>query len=411
MQKGIVMKCVKGSVVNLLSGLFLGLMGVTAVYADTDIRVESALGAGGTHTQYSIGLSDCDDLVSVALATDESQVLTRSQFRPSRNEGCEATFSIGVPDFLTPEVVISFLNDSSTYSERYYHEDVLPSISLNEVSISGDAALSQSVNVSLDVADNNDVSFVEFSIKGLRASALRAAGGVVDIASETAFLDESLKLYPSPKNPNAVYASFPLQSLLTADIIAHDSLVLIEATVFDASGNKRHLSKLEYLGQDVNEEVTGFSVSPKKVVFTNLLEAAQIIPTISYTFRGDVPSPGAGQGVTYTSADPAVVLVTESGVIYPLDENIAAPVDIQVSFGGVYQETISVELDVNKELVGLKLKDLDKTNGLLTLAGLNEYFDIPDLIGILRDNKNHLDRHAKKKMTLSFIDYCIATPK
>jgi hypothetical protein len=134
------------------------------------------------------------------------------------------------------------------------------------------------------VHDDTDIQYVGFSATGLRASDLRAAGGIVDIARKNAFAatDGIQKVYPHADDQGLFELVLPVRSELDAAAIAHDGVVLIDIVAVDSSGNQSSLSQISFTGKDVVEEASDLQVNPSQITFTNLLETATLIPSVNF---------------------------------------------------------------------------------------------------------------------------------
>src|SRR5439155_2820972 len=108
---------------------------------------------------------------------------------------------------------------------------------------------------SVHAADDVDISYLRFSVTGLRASDLRAAGGILDAARASAFAttDGTAVLYPTSEGQTTFALPLPVASALSAAEIAHNGVVVADITAVDSSGNEATTSKVAFTGSDVVE--------------------------------------------------------------------------------------------------------------------------------------------------------------
>ncbi|WP_339344829.1 Ig-like domain-containing protein, partial [uncultured Alcanivorax sp.] len=277
---------------------------------------------------------------------------------------------------------------SNSLQESFQIESNAPTLLLSGVGISGEAG-NQRLDVSFTVGDDTDVAYLSIDAAGLRASVLRASGGVVKNAREQAFAETpgGIRVYPDEEGQNDFVLSLPVNSSLEQAAVLSDALVLVEAHVVDSSGNQTSLSEISFVGDDVNEEILGFQVAPASIVFSNPLEEAQLVPSLEFQFRGLTPVPGRGKGVSYQSSDPGAVYVSDSGTIYPLKETPDGPVAITVTYSGQESVVVPVTVDYSKVLEKLKVEGLSE--GLpFVLASLNHAYDMPSLLGVFDDGSS-----------------------
>ncbi len=273
---------------------------------------------------------------------------------------------------------------SQEYAETFLQETRPPELTIESVAIEEEGGI-QYLRAVLAAADDTDLAYLHLSLTGIRASDLRRVGGVVAGARESAFLSTGtpVRLTPNADDQQRFSARLPLTTPLSAEEVRRNALVLVEATAADASGNQTSLGDVRNLGDTVEEGVLGFSVAPSALVFTDMLQSARIIPTVSYEFRGPTPIPGSGQGVSYSSSDPGVVSVGADGLVYPLAENPGHPVTVTVSFPGQASVAIPVSVDFSRHLTRLDYAGRDQ--GPFHLPGLNRYYPLPALEAVFDD--------------------------
>src|SRR5690606_37804372 len=95
---------------------------------------------------------------------------------PDSSTGCRIDFDANGNGFLSPALELFFNNGTSkSYAEIFSAEAVRPEISFDTVAIR-EINGSQYLTVAVNASDNTDISYLEFSVLGLRASDLRRAG-------------------------------------------------------------------------------------------------------------------------------------------------------------------------------------------------------------------------------------------
>ena len=367
---------------------FLLLPAIAYAEPELDIRVSSPLQSNESRVDYVLSVSDCTDLKAVLILDsngEHSMAPTDATRVEGDSQGCEFSFTLEGNDRYNPSVTISHIDGSSeSYSEIFTWESIQPSIAIDRVAISENGG-EQSIALDLTADDNTDLAYLSIRITGIRASDLRRSGGVVQKAKDNAFIDtgESIRIYPTVDNQKSYVFSYPLTTRLSGDEIAHNALAIIEARAVDASGNQNVVSEIRYLGDTVDEKVLGMSVAPERLMFTDVLQFARLIPSLDYEFRGATPVPGLGQGITYTSSDPSSVLVTQDGVVYPLQETGTNPVELSINYPGMDQVVVPVTVNFSRNLVGLNYAGQDE--GPFVLSSLNEFTPLPSLIAKFDD--------------------------
>lgn len=174
---------------RLLAALFaLATQGAFAD-AEFDIRAASPLGSAGSASDYVLAVTDCRQLAEVSIVATAQRLLPIDATRESDvPNSCSFTFRIDGVSALQPAVQLKFADGTQRdYSETFQQERQSPELELTQLAIeSSDGG--QFLVASFDAADDVDLSYVSFTLTGLRASDLRAAGGVVSRAEATAFL-------------------------------------------------------------------------------------------------------------------------------------------------------------------------------------------------------------------------------
>ena len=369
------------------------LLGVAPLLVSAaDIRVSSPLTASADVSSYTARIENCGEALTVkagALGSEQLMPSDSFQLASGGHSYCDVDFTLEGAGRFSPSLVVARLDGSSnSLQESFQIESNAPTLLLSGVGISGEAG-NQRLDVSFTVGDDTDVAYLSIDAAGLRASVLRASGGVVKNAREQAFAETpgGIRVYPDEEGQNDFVLSLPVNSSLEQAAVLSDALVLVEAHVVDSSGNQTSLSEISFVGDDVNEEILGFQVAPASIVFSNPLEEAQLVPSLEFQFRGLTPVPGRGKGVSYQSSDPGAVYVSDSGTIYPLKETPDGPVAITVTYSGQESVVVPVTVDYSKVLEKLKVEGLSE--GLpFVLASLNHAYDMPSLLGVFDDGSS-----------------------
>lgn len=361
-----------------------------AAAASVDIRTSGNLASFSDQSNYILSISDCSNLLSVDVETGlttktlaVSEALRTAEF-PLK---CEFPFSATGSNRYTPSVTL--LNSDQTtlvHQESFQVESTSPTLNFDAISLQlldGQQYLITTVTASDDV----DISYVGFNVNGIKASDLRKAGGVVSKAKESSFASTNgvKRVYPDSENQTTYNLAIPVTNTLDADAIAHDGVVLLDIMVVDSSGNQNSYSTIQFTGSDVKETATDLSVNPAKIIFTNLLETAVVVPSVNFQFRGVTPLPGAASGVSYESSHPDLISVTSTGIVYPLAETTGQTVTITVSYTDLPSVSIPVEVNQSKSLVSLEAKGL-AAGQVFTLESLNKKIPLPEVIAVFDDD-------------------------
>ncbi|MDH5641623.1 MAG: Ig-like domain-containing protein, partial [Nitrospira sp.] len=329
------------------------------------------------------------DLTSIEIAAGafSESFLPSAASRPEEpGLNCSISFSASGPGFLNPQATLYFRDGSNQiHSESFQPESNAPALRYDAVSLSLIDG-QQYLITRVEADDDTDIQYLGFSVTGIRASALRAAGGVVDIARESAFAktDGVRRVYPDQEQQLSYVLSLPVTAILDAQAVAHDGVVLLDVVAVDASNNQTTLSQIAFTGSDVVEKATALQVLPAKIIFTSLLETATIVPSVDFQFRGLTALPGAGNGVSYVSSSPDFVAVTPGGIAYPLQETGSQQVSITVSYPGLPAVAIPVEVNTTKTLLSLDIDGLSG-DGQLVLPRLNEKTPLPAVYAVFDD--------------------------
>ncbi|MEJ2423844.1 MAG: hypothetical protein P8101_05195 [Candidatus Thiodiazotropha sp.] len=353
-----------------------------------DIRTTSPLNDYQTTSNYTLSIADCVELRDIQIVNDgeiSTYLPTESGRNSNHPKGCEFSFQLSGSTRFDPSITATYIDGHSVqYSESFILESAKPSISLENLAINfvdGE----QFLVANLHANDNTDLSYVSVRLTGIRASDLRSSGGVIQKAKENAFLDavDAVRIYPESDEQTNFQFAIKIQKPLSQSEIARNALAIVEGRAVDSSGNQHVISDIRYLGESVEEQINGFSAYPEHMLFTDILQSARIIPSVDYEFRGLTAIPGIGQGVSYSSSDPSSVIVTQDGIVYPVQETAGSSVDIVVSFPGQESVVIPVTVDFNRNLVGLEYEGHEL--GPFELPRLNRFFELPPLVAVFDD--------------------------
>lgn len=367
--------------------------GGAAAPVTLDIHTVVPLRDNPSAASYELSISDCSRLVAldVDLGGSTRTLGTSDLSRvPGGSTACTARFDLSGARLLQPAVTLHF-NDGTTqpYSEAFSVEQLAPELTFEGVALTNVGG-EQHLNVTVTAHDNVDLSSVTFDVTGLKASDLRAVGGVVEAAKSSAFakLFAPAQVRPTRDGQVEFSVSIPVSTQLTADQIAHDGVVMAEVAALDASGNETRLSRIAFTGGDVKEEVQGLHANPSRIIFTSLLESATVVPTVDFQFRGPTALRGIGTGVTYESSHPNLVAVSRAGVVTPVAETGATQVRITIGYPGASSVQIPVEVNQSKHLT--RLETGDPGSDALALQRLNTWYTLPPVFGVFDDGSRLL---------------------
>src|SRR5690606_7932952 len=140
-----------------------------------------------THAQYEIRISDCTRLQSLAVSSGGSQTVFDSDELTAESNG--ACFARYLANGNAGSIAATAQFDDGVslhHQESFHFENQPPTIEVTRVGVTGGVG-EQRLVVELAAADDVDLSHLEVEAVGLRASDLRAVGGVVAKARERAF--------------------------------------------------------------------------------------------------------------------------------------------------------------------------------------------------------------------------------
>lgn len=381
------------------AGCKLGFLGRLSIFfwcffalsarAGVDIRVSSPLTPSITTPSYTLSVGNCSSAATIqAGAQSQLQLFSVADARRDLQspDTCLIDFSLSGSGALSPVAHIVMVDGAvKDHSELFTYDDEAPRIEFKSTAIvpGGDK---QNLVVTLEASDNTDVQYVGFNVSGLRASDIRAAGGVLAEAKRKAFAktDHIIRVYPDVDGQQDYVLSLPIDSALSNEAIAQDVIVLIDAFVVDSSGNQATISKVAFTGDSIQEQAKALLLSNNKIVINNILQTPVLRPAVDFQFRGVVDLSGPGNGITYTSSHPDVVGVTAGGVIYALKETTNVEPHITVSYAGLDSIDVPVEVDFSKTLTSIGLKGF-APGQVFELSQLNTFFPLPELEGVFND--------------------------
>src|SRR5262249_38353556 len=128
----------------------------------------------------------------------------------------------------------------------------------------------------------------------------------------------------------------------------------------DAFGRAVHGSAVEFTSASAFDSATGITASPSSLLLSHGYgQRAQLSVTGQFTLGGNVSLTGAGQGVTYSSADASVALVGSDGVVVARSNG---ETDVTVSYLS-FSQTVHVIVDSSAQLSSLAILPLAPSIG------------------------------------------------
>jgi len=383
----------KGILLRALAATGVGsllLFSANIAFADIDIRTASPLKSATNEARYFASISNCSTLASIQAGTNsELQLFSSDAVQPNLTVpgSCTIAFSSLAIDKLQPVVNITRIDGSvEQHTESFLSDDdVAPILSFDSVSIIDDNG-KQILVVKATAQDDTDITYVGFDVTGLRASEIRAAGGVIAEARKHSFASTKgiVRVYPSRDDQQSFSINVPLTTPLSADAIALDAIVLADIVVVDASGNQRAISKIAFTGDDIQETALSLNVSATTIVINNALQVPVITPSVNFQFRGLVNLSGPGNGIRYESSHPDLIGITQGGVVFALEETGSELVTISLRYQNLPVIEIPVIADFTKQIVGIEFVGVSSGSPFV-LPRLNTYYPLPELQGVFDD--------------------------
>ena len=284
-----------------------------------DIRVENTAALLSNDIEYVVTIGSCSTVSSlrVGSASNLTSVAVQDLSSSASSDSCSFGFNLNGAERFEPLVEISRADGSSEQvSESFALDQNSPNFEFSGVEIVAGANGSQNLQVNVIASDDTDIAFLSFNVVGISASDLRSSGGVISEAKSRAFAitNSATRVYPNETNQEQFTFSLPLNRNLTAEEIAFDAVILVDAEALDASGNRSSFSQVAFTGDSIQEQANELVVSSTGIVINNALQTPVIIPSVDFQFRGLVALPGLGNGVSYRSTRPDLVGVTPSGL-------------------------------------------------------------------------------------------------
>ncbi len=336
-----------------------------------DIRANQVITNALQDVRYRVSVQDCTQLAAVSV-NSQSLELANALRAPDESLRCEFDVLLSGSERFAPSVSATDIQGQSyTHSETFSVDQNRPTLEFDAVSITG-TSQDQWLELHLSVSDDVDVSKVKAQLLGIRASVLAEAGGVVDVAARSAFAnsDGYTTVVPYADDQTQFVVRVPVTEALSAAEIRRDGVVLMDVQAIDASGNIASFNRIAFTGDDVQENILGVRVEPSEIVLTNALERRRLTTIVDFEFRGEVRLNTQTSGLSYQSQDPAKVLVTDEGAIYPLQET-DTPVNVLVQYADAAAVSVPVTVDYSKLLTALV--PLQTTTHL---PSLNQYHDL-----------------------------------
>ncbi|WP_042143167.1 Ig-like domain-containing protein, partial [Pseudoalteromonas sp. '520P1 No. 412'] len=372
--------------------LILGLLILSHVALSEpnfDIRISGKLTTNNLHS-YVLTIDDCTSISFVETEIEGKALLLQSSVNQSSFVGCEFTIPVSSGTPFTPHAKITLKNGTQlNYTETFEIESNAPVFEYKGLSIN-DNDNAQSISVQFDSSDDIDIQYVAVDIVGFKASSLKNVGGIIDEVKPLAFANSQgyKRIFPKMDNQTGFILDIPLITSLTKNQIASDGLVLIDAYVVDSSGNKTAFSSIETTGGEIEEKAISWTSQPSNIVITDVLQSISITPIINFEFRGEVEMIGSGRGVTYTSLDPEQIFISDSGVIYVDSEIENIDSKVILSYPGLPDLQINVQVDLSKELKSLQFKGFSDEK--LIIPSLNQSIVLPEIEAIFDDGSSQV---------------------
>jgi hypothetical protein len=159
---------------------------------------------------YVASVSDCTNLVYVDISAGSVQKnLSVSDASRVSGSAMGSAFSLTAEaeGRFSPQITLHHRdNTSDIHTESFSIEANAPTLALDSVSLQNIDGV-QSLIVQADVADDVDIQYIGFSVVGIRASDLRAAGGVITRVKDNAFVQTEgvVRVYPE-RNDQEIYS-------------------------------------------------------------------------------------------------------------------------------------------------------------------------------------------------------------
>ena len=359
--------------------------------ADFDIRLESRLSSYESDKGFSLSLKDCSSVSYII--HDGKRYDTADAVRDGGGASCRFTdLSERFAASHTLEVdVYPFRGDKRTVSENFYYEDEAPGITLIQSGVS--AGGQQEANLSFEINDNVDVSYISLEVLGLKASEIRNAGGVINAPGVQPFIQVEKVLYPVAEDDSVVNVNIPFTRALSDAEITGDGILIINAEVVDSSGNTASLSEFRYTGDSIDDELMSIRAPSDGYLITSMLDLIQVIPVGTYKFRGEVPLLGGSTPVSFSVSDDTVLGVTDVGVLFPRREvnsqNLPDDLFLTIRFPGQNEIDIPVRTDFSRSIRNINFTGYPEINNgsysPVIFAGLNRFHELPGLTAVYDD--------------------------
>lgn len=212
------------------AAVLLAAAAVTPAAADVpvDIRAAVSLEAEAGQVSYVLAIGDCTSLQSITLnagSADAVVPVAETARIEGSATGCQLAFEAGGAGALEPEVTLTFLDATTqVHRETFFAESESPTLALVGVSLQESAGGDQLLVAELEAADDVDIRHLDVAMTGLRASALRAALGVVERAAAEAFAASggAVRIHPQRDDQTRFFLSIPVRERLSPEAVARD---------------------------------------------------------------------------------------------------------------------------------------------------------------------------------------------
>ena len=171
---------------------------------EIDVRVRGFFASQGESRGYTARFTDCQNISSVVLGGAQEQV-PQEQLQPNAEGICEVEFEASGGGNHSPSLTVYRTDGTSeVYSETFVAEQNAPALTLPSSSplrVLEDEDGAQHLELTLTVEDDTDISHLNVSMLGLRASQLRAKGGYLEFV----YMDSDIQITRGSRGGLAIH--------------------------------------------------------------------------------------------------------------------------------------------------------------------------------------------------------------
>jgi hypothetical protein len=200
----------------------------------------------------------------------------------------------------------------------------------------------------VEVDVNQHVVSAEANIVAISAQALNRVNGSLADAEPAAFaVVRGLQARPSGLSRRVAFVIPVLSERIPAD-----GVVIADLTGRDAFGRTVHTSVVEFTSGTAFDPVVGLRAGPSPMLLSKGYgERQDLRVTAQFTLAGDVDVSGQRQGVTYTSSNESVAVVSPSGEVTGRNNGTAT---ITVTYGGASTD-VEILVDSTARLESIEI--------------------------------------------------------